>query len=591
MTFFSQNNVEATILPDGLNHYSITTGDDLFNLLGNTGGFWNRYGGPPANFTIGVKQEITLPSTQPYIYSKIKNVTVDFQGNDFAVANQTGSVVRIPPTYNAQVTVSNVNNTFYYNINSDRYAPSPSGSGYGGAYYTSDQGMLFSSDASAASSVTSTGAQITYNNVNYTVPGDLQYNQPIVSNYIPINFTGTNHIETGVLSGIIGQISNIKVSSGTTTFISKNNTGRTAPGAMFVPYQNERNGKKFLIDVAGGATLEINNANRPDGVITFNGEPNSVGITNNGTLKINSDAGPFLGTSTTGFDLTANSGSVSTFSTAGSTLDASKMRSNAWIKMNLMPESKTSIISKNGTPLNKNGAWTSPSNLSIASSAKLLTYAGGAVNGGLTNSSSSDIPVTFNGASVIQGYTRAKIPSVPTTADAYDNLETNDVNIFTGGQTISSNKLDKTADSGLLVYPTLIPDLMGSGKYNWDYGLDQLSNTDQFLSRTSGDPLEFRILDTRGANPSFKITAAYTPKQDHQPFSMWFKHSASESESTANQLNQSAQTVLIGSGMQSAGGIYTANYDKDSGLAIRANNRALSGTYDGVVDWTLVDGI
>ncbi|KRN93500.1 hypothetical protein [Pediococcus stilesii] len=390
-------------------------------------------------------------------------------------------------------------------------------------------------------------------------------------------------------------MSNIKVSSGATTLISGSKGDSSTSGGMLVPYWNERNNKRFLIDVAKGASLEIDNNNKADGVISFTGESNSVDISNSGMLKINSniESAPIFGPLVGGGNLTTNSGSITNLSALGATFDATKMNSNAWMKLKLTAGSKTSIISKDKSPFSNNGPWSNPSNISIASSAKLLTYSGDSAKGGLTDTPDHDIPVTFIGGSVIQGYSHNKITSIPTGVDDYDRLDANDVNPFVGGQTISSSKMDQSTDSGLLVFPTLLSVAMGEGKYYWNYGLDQLPDANQFLSRTTDAPLRFQVFDTRSVNPSFKITAAYVSKQERQRqlFSMWFKHSASEDTSTAVRLSQNAQTILTGSEMKSDGGVYTADYGKDSGLVMLANNRVRSGNYKGLVDWTLVDGV
>ncbi|WP_057803671.1 hypothetical protein [Pediococcus stilesii] len=204
MAYFSQYRAKAAINRIGLGNYAVDTGSDLFDLLSNSNGYWNRQGNTPENITINVTKDITLPRTQPNIYPKIKNVNVNFQGHEFFVDNQNGSAIIIPPTSTVQVMISNLNTIYTYGTNWYFSAPPSSNRGNFGAYVATRMGLLFSSDSSETKSVISSNAQITYNNVTYIVPRDYRVNQPLSSYYIPINFIGNNHIENGVSGRALG---------------------------------------------------------------------------------------------------------------------------------------------------------------------------------------------------------------------------------------------------------------------------------------------------------------------------------------------------------------------------------------------------
>ena len=60
---------------------------------------------------------------------------------------------------------------------------------------------------------------------------------------------------------------------------------------------------------------------------------------------------------------------------------------------------------------------------------------------------------------------------------------------------------------------------------------------------------------------------------------------------TETQLSTNAQTVLSSNNMSANNSVYTATFDSDSGLLIKANNKAKSGSFSGIVDWTLSNGL
>lgn len=107
ITFGSIQPASASITKSD-NVYTVTSGDDLFNLLSNSNSYWNG-NTPPDDITIKVANDITLPGSNPNLYDKLKNVNVDFQNHKFYVLGATSSVVSIPTSSSAQLTISNLN--------------------------------------------------------------------------------------------------------------------------------------------------------------------------------------------------------------------------------------------------------------------------------------------------------------------------------------------------------------------------------------------------------------------------------------------------------------------------------------------------
>lgn len=585
---FSQNNTEASILKNGVT-YIVSTGNDLFNLL-TSSTYWNQVGGPPAELNIKVTDDITLPGGLPNIYSKLQKVNVDFAGHQFYVLDQGASVVEIPSDSKAQVTVSNVHIDSNATSNYVTGIPTPAGGLNGWGYLSTYFGILFSSAFAPASIVFNTSAQVTYNNIYYNLPNDLSYNQPLCTYYISVNFTGNNYIRTGVHLQQLAEIPNIKVSDGTTTMIAGDGAAGLASG-MFLPFFNQLNNKTFPIDIAPGATLSITNQDTVAPMFAFWGTANAININNSGTLNINGATpnAPIFGSLVNGVSLKANPQAITNFKALGPIFDGTKM-GTANFNATLVTGSKTALVSQNAAPFNNSGSW-SNSNISVMMGSKLLTYAGGPARGGITDAPNHDISFSFVGGSLAQSFQKSDIFPIPKTADGYDNLNPHFSKQFENGNTASSNMVTNPMDSGALISSSLTPVSLGAGNYDWNYGLDQLSSKDEFLPRTSGDKLHFRIIDTRSAKPNFKITAAYEPDQAQQPFSVWFKHRASDDVSNASQLTGNAQTILTGNQMVSDNGSYSSDFGDDAGLAIRANNRVRTGHYSGVVDWTLVNGI
>lgn len=593
MGFFiiNETKIKASIIQQNYNTYMVTSGNDLFQLLDSISGYWNSRGGPPADLKINVNQAITLPFGLYNINSKIKNVEVDFEGHGFYVADQGGSIIRIPSSSTAKVKVSNLHIETNATSNYVTGIPNTAGTGTGSGYYTTYFGMLFSADFGPAILVKDCAAEITYNNVYYNVPNNLGFNQPLCSYYVPINFTGENYINTAVTGQQVGEIPNIKVSSGNTTIIGGNGQSSMLALGMFLPYFNQLDNKTFQIDVAAGSTLSIIDNDRSAAMFQFYGTNNAIAINNSGVLNMTSNMvnAPLFGGGTTGISLNAQIGATTNLKAMGPVFDGTKMVSSAGVNATLMPNSKTAIISTNAAAFNNSKSWPS-SIIQIIVGAKLLTYGGGPGRGGITDAPNHDIPLSYLGSSLVQGYNRSNIPKIPKNTDDYDSLIPNDSKLLQNGSQVSSNSITNPFDSGVLISSTLTPVLIGDGNYNWNYDIDQLPDKDQFLTRTSGDKIRFQVNDTRDTKPKFRITAAYKPNQN-QTYSMWFKHNASEDVSKATQLNSNEQTIMDGSQMHAQNGVYTSDFGNDAGLVIRANNRATAGKYSGVVDWTVVNGM
>lgn len=573
------HSVEASVTVSG-NTYTITTGNDLFNLLGNTNSYWSSSNIPPSDMTIKVSESITLPSSETNLYSGLNNsnITIDFQNNQFFVASNTGSRIIIANTSNAQFTLSNVNNATTSTSNRVNNVPNPSGTGQTTAYYNTYYGILLSANFGSSLGTTKCNASITYNNIKYNMPNDLGVNQPFATYYVTANFTGTNEITTTTSAQQLGEMSNINVMSGTTTLKGGNGTGKFS-GAMIYPYYNNTNGKMFNVNVAKGATLNlINNSTSP--TFDFTGTNNSLVFNNSGTLNVHSTVlGSLIaGAGTNGATINAADSAITNMSTIGPNFD-NTMTSKVFI-MNLAANTQTTLISYNSAPLSNNTVWDSGSGINVTSTAKLLTYSGGYNAGGLTNTTTSTIPFTFLGGNTIsKGYT---VSGSPTDVNSYDTMTPNNTKTNAIGTTVSSNTLDGTTDNGLLLTFN-IPQLTVTGtNFNWLYSLASLTGTDTLLSRTSGDDISFKVTGTN----NFTVTADYQATQINQPFSMWFKK-----DSVLTELTTTPQTILTTNDMANQSGIYTRTFDKTSGLLIKASNRAKAGTFTGIVDWTLVNGL
>lgn len=298
---------EASITASG-STYTVTSGDDLFNLLTNNKNYWSSQNVPPTDLTIKVANTITLPGYDVSLYSGLTNVKVDFQQHQFYAGSYVASRVLIPRTSSAQLTVANVNNTSNATTNQVTGAPNSAGTGTTTAYLSTYYGMLFSSDFGLSAGTTSCAAQVTYDNVVYNMPNNLAYNQPLCTYFVPINFTGKNKIVTAVSGQQVGEIANLKVSSGTTEIIGGDGSSGLA-GGMFYPYYNNLNQADFPIDVAKGATLTLTNKDARAPMFAFIGIANSVTINNQGTLNLNATSAQttLFGSGTKGVTLNAES--------------------------------------------------------------------------------------------------------------------------------------------------------------------------------------------------------------------------------------------------------------------------------------------
>lgn len=571
---------EASITTSG-STYTVTSGDDLFNLLTNNKNYWSSQNVPPTDLTIKVANTITLPGYDASLYSGLTNVKVDFQQHQFYAGNYVASRVLIPKTSSAQLTVANVNNTSNATTNQVTGVPNSAGTGTATSYLSTYYGMLFSSDFGLSAGTTSCAAQVTYDNVVYNMPNNLVYNQPLCTYFVPINFTGKNKIVTAVSGQQVGEIANLKVSSGTTEIIGGDGSSGLA-GGMFYPYYNNLNQADFPIDVAKGATLTLTNKDARAPMFAFIGIANSVTINNQGTLNLNATSAQttLFGSGTKGVTLNASAQANTNISTAGAAF-SNDMGTTKFIG-NFADQSRT-VLSSATSVFKNSSAWKNNSSLNVTAGAKIAAYSGGTQTGGLTDSSSHYIPVTFNGGSMAQGFLK---PSASSTTDDYTGLEPADSKFNAAGSTVNSNDLTNANNKGLLISAELLgTDLGAVDQYKWDYNIADLSEQPTLLPRTTGNDLYFRVIDTRSATPSFSVMASYTPAET-QPFTMWFKN-----DQSAVQLSPTDQTVLSADQMTADNGVYTKTFDENTGLLLKASIAARAGSYTGKVVWTLVDGV
>ncbi|WP_163602139.1 cell surface protein, partial [Fructilactobacillus sanfranciscensis] len=494
------------------------------------------------------------------------NVTVDFKNQPFYVYSATGSTINVNSNSQAgRLTVQNVN---LQNSGSSNTA-----SWIGSKYYTTNKGILFSS--TQINGPTATSPTIVYKNINYNFPGDLTYNQPLTTNSIPVEFQGTNNFVTGTTSNQLAQIPNIKVTSGTTTM--------TGNGANTFPYGliNNTNNQAFPIEIANGATLNLtSNSSRGQMFNFWNNNP--LQINNSGTLNLNDSGTSDVFKGVNGVDLT-NNGQVNL--TAYNSIFNSSSMGTVRVNMDLSSNSQTVLASTNNAPFSNFGSWGSGSLIKFHPNAKFLSYSGMTYSaGGLTNSLDAYVPVEFiDSGSGSNGY---KTNQVPTNVDSYKNLTPISSKYNSANKVISSSDLSVFDANALTLSGKLAFADNNPNTYNWDYSLDKLPTQTGFLPRTSGDNLSFNVIDSISNKAKFQINATYKPNQTNQPFTMWFVNQKQQ-----NQLNQSAQTILTSDQMDKNGDNCQKNFTNDQGLVIKTNNKAKSGQYSGVVDWTLQSGI
>lgn len=576
-----QKHVNADIAVSG-NTYTITSGQDLFNLLTNSNSYWNSNNQPPQNMNIVVAKDITLPGGLPQLYNGIKNANVNFQSHAFYVSDQGASSIWIPKTSSANLTISNLSVGSNTTTNSATGVPNISGTATTNAFYTSYFGILFSSDYGASLGTSSVSSQITYNNVDYYFPNNISYNQPLCSYYIPINFTGENSITTSNSSQQLGEISNIKVSSGTTS-IKGGTNGTSFSGAMIYPYYNNTFNKSFPVDVASGATLNLENQSASN-MFAFTGTNNSVVINNQGNLNLIStqSSTTFFGSGTLGVSLNCSSGSNTNFNAAGNVLNT-QMSTRKFVA-NLDAGSNTLLTSSTSSVLKNNTSWTNNSSINVNSGAKLVAYSGGATSGGLTDSSSNSIPFTFNsGGSTAKGYNNV---SKPDNINSYDMIAANDYRYNKDGSTIVSSNLNASSDKALVISSELSLLYPKSDSYSWIYSLGDLPSTKELLPRTSPKDMQFVISDTKDESPSFSVSASYHANDVEQPFSIYFKNNE-----RSVQLSDQNQKVFSEKDMTNTNTLFKQLFDSSSGLLMQADNRVKSGTYSGIIDWTLSGGL
>lgn len=589
--FINPETTHASITSNG-STYHVTNGNDLWNLLGDTDGYWDAglltpAKTPPTDMKIMVDGPITLPSSSPDLYSGLTNVTVDFQNQPFYVENETGSTINVKSNSQGnQLTVKNLNiqtpdgqtdNRAYYVYQPDGSKLSTFWPPFSRKYefYTTSNGILFSSN-NTNNGLTSSNQTIVYNNINYNCPTDITNNQPLTTNSIPVEFQGTNNFVTGTTANQLAQVPNIKVTSGTTTMTGK------GINAFSYGLINPTNNQPFPIEIANGATLTLTNNSSRSQMFNFNHSSNPLQINNSGTLNLNNNGNSDVFKGVSGLDLT-NNGQASL--TATNSIFNSASMGTARVNMDLASESQTLLASKNNAPFSNQSPWESGSLIKFHPNAKFLSYSGMTYSaGGLTNNKNSDIPVEFiDSGSGSNGY---KTNQIPTNVDSYNNLTPISSKFNPANTVMSSSDLTAFDANALTLAGQLAFDDSSTKNYNWDYTLDKLPSKADFLPRTGGDNLTFNVIDSLTNNAKFKINAAYTPYQNEQPFTMWFVNQPQQT-----QLNRNPQTVLTSDQMDKNGSNYQKNFNNDQGLVIKADNKAKAGQYSGVVDWTLLNGI
>lgn len=357
----------------------------------------------------------------------------------------------------------------------------------------------------------------------------------------------------------------------------------TGNGANTFPYGliNNTNNQAFPIEIANGATLNLN-SNFSRGQMFNFWNNNSLQINNSGTLNLNDSGTSDVFKGVNGVDLT-NNGQVNL--TAYNSIFNSSSMGTARVNMDLSSNSQTVLASTNNAPFSNFGSWGSGSLIKFHPNAKFLSYSGMTYSaGGLTNSLDAYVPVEFiDSGSGSNGY---KTNQVPTNVDSYKNLTPISSKYNSANKVISSSDLSVFDANALTLSGKLAFADNNPNTYNWDYSLDKLPTQTGFLPRTSGDNLSFNVIDSISNKAKFQINATYKPNQTNQPFTTWFVNQKQQ-----NQLNQSAQTILTSDQMDKNGDNYQKNFTNDQGLVIKTNNKAKSGQYSGVVDWTLQSGI
>lgn len=537
-TYFNAQNSSATITQNNQNEYTVDNGDDLFRILRNDSTYWSNTQNPkPNDLKVNVSREITLPS-EIHTLNNFNSVEVDFHHYQFYVSAVTGSVMKIDQSNNSKITLSNVDINNTTGSNSAYRVPNPNGKSNDNHFYSTYYGILFSPLELYRIPYNKNNPEITYNNVNYNIPNDTYYNQPLCSYYVPINFTGTNNITTTNIGQQLGEISNIHVSSGTTTLSGSGNFA----GGMFTTYPNN---STFPIDVDSNANLNlINNSNTQ----MFNNISGSTMIINNsGNLNIKNTNKSFVPDLTNKFILNANS------------------------------NSNTSLIS-NSLPILPNNIDKNKSSITLNSVAKFLAYSNSPI-------SEPAINTIFNGNGQIQQFNFKSNP-----ADYNSNLGTYSAkSSFSNGYTrkfgkdlLAAGKYAFSVTSGqkplqFLTAPT--------ENYRWDIPINKLKSYPNYVPRTDGNDFSFNVEDD--SQQDFSISASYSSNPTPQPFKMFFKKDDNAEKDI--ELNQTPKLILSKNEMDHDGNNYKKSFDTSHGLIIKADNHVKAKSYSGTVDWTVAN--
>ncbi|WP_413628079.1 hypothetical protein R4B61_02545 [Fructilactobacillus vespulae] len=538
--YFNAQSSSANITSSGNNYY-VTTGDDLFSLLSDTNSYFT--GNKPTDINIKVKNDITLPDSEPNLYN-FNSVNVDFQGHGFYVNNETQSALYITKQNNSNITISNlnINNTTYDNYLTS--APNSNGN-YTNArnYYTSNSGMLFTANGDS----NGTNSQITYNNINYYSPNNNRNDVPLSNFYVKTIFTGNNKITANASqSNYFGILSNIEILSGETTF-----TGFSSNSYSMINAYPKKN-SNFEININNGAKLNLNNnTNKPLFALAIN--DTNLQINNNGELNIISRN-------------SINDESMAAF------------------KLNANENSKTLLISQNNKLINNGSCYSSANSIiNFQPGSKSLFYSN-------YPDKEPNFTAKFTGTFNIERYFGVSTP--PT------NIEDNYTGIqdLTGINSRNNNNINNSSaffygDNLVKITSTSAPqkrqlqfNYTPTGPYNWTIPINQLSATRNYVSRNS--PQNFKFDVTSDQSDNFSISAAYNhPNNPNQPFDMIFRKDNNSNNDI--KLDNNSKKIIDKSDMTNSGTNYTKDFDSSHGLIIKADNHVKAKTYTGTIDWTL----
>lgn len=540
--------------------------------------------------TINVTNDITLPADDhPKLSSNFKNVTVNFQKHGFKVMNPVGSVISVPASLAAHVTVKNLvlDGKEADSSNIARNIPRPNGQGTTTGYYVTYYGMLFSSDWLGVQSTTTSNALITYTDITYNFPNSQYWSQPLATYAIPVEFTGNNNITTNSSGQEVAEISNLSVTAGTTTFTALDNSYQ---GKVFRAFYNSQNNQTFLINISPNANLTINSDSSVP-LFKADGVNNSYQFTNNGTLNLNltNPKGALFGNVTTPrVQLNSGTNASTNIVTTGSLFN-SALKATA-ITTSLAESSRTSLIAKQGFVFDSSTPWNNGTNIQVDDKAKLLAYSGGATTGGgLTNTLAAYVPFSFTAPNRVKNFS-SPLPTIwPSDSNSFDEYSqqlTNLASRSVSGQMNSSTFLNNSNNALLITNGSLEALSLGANQLAWQYDLKTFNKFNILLPPTKPNQLIFNIKDDRTDQPHFAISATYLPARLVEPFTMWFKKGNAQ---PIGPLNTSPMTVLTPNDMQNNQGTYSFTGNQRQGMFIKVKPNVQPSQYSGKLNWTLVD--